>query len=82
MTEPEPQKSSSLGAAGWIAIVVMVGFLIVSVWYAAWAWGQMEGVEMSTAGWVFLILGIVVTFLVGAGLMGLVFYSSRKNFDR
>jgi len=30
----------------------------------------------------FLICGIVVTFAVGAGLMALVFYSSRKNFDR
>jgi hypothetical protein len=29
-----------------------------------------------------MILGIVFTTAVGAGLMGLVFYSSRHNFDQ
>ena len=82
MTEPEPAKSTRMTAAGWIALAVLVIFLVISLWYAAWAWGQMADVHMSTAGWVFLVLGIVVTTLVGGGLMGLVFYSSRKNYDR
>jgi len=29
-----------------------------------------------------LVLGTVVTLLVGGGLMALLFYSSRKNYDR
>ena len=79
---PEPEKSSRLSVAGGITLALLVILLVVSVWYAIWSWGQMPGVAISTAGWVFLSLGIVVTFAVGAGLMGLVFYSSRKNFDR
>jgi hypothetical protein len=77
-----PQTSSPLGAAGWIALVVLTGFLLVAVVFAIRAWGEMAGVGISTAGWVFLTMGVVVTIAVGAGLMGLVFYSSRKNFDQ
>lgn len=77
-----PETTSRLGAAGWIALVVLGGFLVVAVVYAIRAWDSMAGVGISTAGWVFLSLGVVVTIAVGAGLMGLVFYSSRKNFDQ
>jgi hypothetical protein len=70
-----------LGPAGWIAMVAMLGFLVVAAWYAVDAWGQLAGVGISPAGWVFLSLGIVVTLAMGAGLMGLVFYSSRKGKD-
>jgi amino acid transporter len=78
----EPGKKQKLGVAGWIALIVLGSFLAVSIWYAAHAWMALSGVAMSGAGWFFLICGIVVTFAVGAGLMALVFYSSRKNFDR
>lgn len=65
-----------------IAILVLVGLLGWAAWYAVGAWTAMSGVHMSRLGWVFMILGVVVTFLVGAGLMGLVFYSSRHDMDR
>ena len=82
MDQPENHKDTPLSAAGWIAILVMVGLLVWAVWYSLQAFAAMRGVHMSTLGWVFLILGVVVTFLVGAGLMGLVFYSSRHDLDR
>jgi hypothetical protein len=64
------------------AIVVLLGLLAWAGWYAVGAWNAMAGVRMSAAGWVFMVLGVVVTFLVGAGLMALVFYSSRHDMDR
>jgi len=76
------KTNSPLGVSGWITLVVLAGFLIAATFYAFHAWGAMAGVGISTAGWVFLTLGVVVTMAVGAGLMGLVFYSSRKNFDQ
>ncbi len=79
MTVPE---KSPLSAAGIIAIVIMVALLGWAVWYAIGAWRSMAGVHMSVLGYVFLGMGIVVTFLVGAGLMALVFYSSRHDLDR
>jgi hypothetical protein len=83
MPERAPETPSArLGPAGWIAIAVLLFFLGWAVWYAVHVWMQLSGVAMSPLGWVFMILGIVVTFGLGAGLMGLVFYSSRHHFDQ
>jgi hypothetical protein len=82
MTGPENPKNSPLSPAGWVAIIVMVALLGWAVWYSVHAFAVLRGVHMSLLGWVFLSLGAIVTFLVGAGLMGLVFYSSRHNMDR
>ena len=81
MSYTPPEPSTPLGRAGWIAIIVLGAFLAWAGWYAVHAWMRLSGVGISTAGWVFMGLGIVVTFAVGAGLMGLVFYSSRKGRD-
>jgi hypothetical protein len=78
----EPEKNRKLGPAGWIALVVLAGFLAGSLWYAIHAWTALAGVAMSPAGWFFLILGTLVTLALGAGLMALVFYSSRHDYDR
>jgi prolipoprotein diacylglyceryltransferase len=75
-------NANKLGPGGWFAIVVLVGFLIAAIAYAIHAWTAMEGVGVSTAGWIFMILGVVVTTAVGGGLMALVFYSSRHDYDQ
>ena len=36
---------------------------------------------MSAAGWVAMLLGIVVTLALGIGLMSLVFISNRRGYD-
>ncbi|HWY65462.1 MAG TPA: hypothetical protein VNX61_09620 [Rhizomicrobium sp.] len=82
MNAPEKDENTRLSAAGWIALAVLVGFLLVSLWYAVKVWTSMAGVHMSGWGWMFLILGIVVTIGLGGGLMALVFYSSRHDMDR
>ena len=39
--------------------------------------------QLSAAGWfALLVLGVVVTIALGAGLMALVFYSARHDMDR
>ena len=82
MNAPEKDQNSRLSPAGWIALAVLVGFLFVSLWYAVKVWTSMSGVHMSGWGWLFLVLGIVVTIALGAGLMALVFYSSRHDYDQ
>jgi hypothetical protein len=79
--QKDEERSGALGPAGWIALIAMFGFLGWALWYAVHAWGLLGGVGISTAGWVFLVLGVVFTIAVGAGLMGLLFYSSRKGKD-
>ena len=78
----EPEKRKGPGPAGWLALAVLVILLGGSLWYAIHAWTELAGVSMSPAGWFFLILGVLVTFVLGAGLMALVFYSSRHDYDR
>ena len=81
-TPPENDGKSRLSPAGWVAIVILVGLLAVSLWYAIRVWTAMAGVHMSGWGWLFLVLGVLVTTGLGAGLMALVFYSSRHDYDR
>jgi hypothetical protein len=81
-TPTDPAPKSTLSAAGWITIAILVGLLAVSLWYGIKAWTAMAGVALSGWGWLFLSLGIVVTTGLGAGLMALVFYSSRHDMDR
>jgi hypothetical protein len=79
---PETRSSAPLSVAGWITLAVLLGLLVVAVWYAVWVWTTMTGVHISVAGWVFLSMGVIVTLAVGVGLMLLVFYSSRHDFDQ
>lgn len=76
---PSPKP---IGMAGWIAIIVLAGLLIASIGYAVYAWNRMAGITISGFGWVMLGLGVFFTLACGVGLMALVFYSSRKNFDQ
>ena len=78
----EPEKNKKLSPAGWVALVVLAGLLAGSLWYAIHAWTALAGVAMSAAGWFYLILGALFTLALGAGLMALVFYSSRHDYDR
>jgi hypothetical protein len=59
----------------------MLAILAAAVWYCIHAWSQMAGVGISPAGWLFLVLGVALTIVVGGGLMALLFYSSRKGKD-
>ncbi len=60
--------------------VVMAVFLGVSVWWATWVWGSLDG-ELSTDGNIALTLGIVLSLVIGIGLMWLLFHSARKGYD-
>jgi hypothetical protein len=80
--EPGSKSSHSLGPAGWIAILVLLGLLVWVVWYAIGAWDTMSGIDISATGWIFIVIGVLFTLGLGGGLMALVFYSSRKDYDR
>jgi heme/copper-type cytochrome/quinol oxidase subunit 2 len=71
----------SPGLKNALVILFALASLALPIWWAVYAWGEMEGVEMSGHGWIALVLGIVVTLVVGVVLMGLVFYSSRRGYD-
>jgi hypothetical protein len=79
---PDDPDGSRLTAVGWVTISVLLVLLVVSLWYGVHVWTSMPGVHMSGWGWFNLVLGVIVTIGLGAGLMALVFYSSRHDYDR
>jgi hypothetical protein len=60
---------------------VLLGLLVAAVLVMLWAWREMGDVEISGHGLTALALGAVVSLIVGAGLMALVFFSHRRGYD-
>jgi hypothetical protein len=83
MTEPSEHgpKRAPLGAGGWLAIIVLGSLLGVAIWFAFYGWNLTDG-QISTNGIIALTLGIVLSMVLGGGLMALVFWSNRKGYDR
>jgi hypothetical protein len=51
--------------------------LILAALVGFWAWQEVGEVAIGMHGWIALALGAALTFLVGAGLMALMFFSAR-----
>ena len=75
------QKTSGLGVAGWLAIAALGLFLGAAVWFLFYGW-NLTNAQLSTNGVIALVLGIVFSMALGAGLMTLLFWSNRKGYDR
>lgn len=67
---------STLVAVGIAAAVVLV-LAVIGVEF----WTGIGHSEISPAGWVAMGVGILVTLVLGIGLMTLVFISSRRGYD-
>ncbi len=63
-----------------LVLVVLFGFLGASVWFMITAWNSIEG-TMGVHQWIAMFLGVFFSCLVGFGLMGMIFYSSREGYD-
>ena len=83
MQRPDDKETRSgrLGPWGWFAIAAMIVLLVAAIAYSIHAWSELPGGGISPTGWVFLMLGAIVTTVVGAGLMLLLFFSSREGRD-
>jgi hypothetical protein len=65
-----------------ITLGVLVGLLVLAIVFMFIGWGAPQGgTQMSTNGWIAMVLGIVVTLALGSGLMALMFYSHRRGRD-
>jgi hypothetical protein len=72
-------KRGTFGLVMLVAVLFVI--LAATFWYAAKAWTSLSGPPMPATGYVALILGVVFSLVVGFGLMGLLFYSSRHGYD-
>lgn len=82
MSNNDNGDRAHLARGGWLALVVLIGFLGVSIWYAVYSWNAIGITHMSAFGWFALGAGSLITVAVGGGLMALIFYSSRNDYDR
>ena len=73
------KKKSVLGSLA--LLVPLLAILVASVGFAVHGWTAIEGPAMPVAGYVAMAAGIIVTLIVGVGLMSLVFYSRRHGYD-
>ncbi len=64
----------------WLLIGVMVAMLLGAVYVAFQGWGAHD-VDTPLSMDIALVLMVVLTLIVGCGLMALLFYSSRKGHD-
>lgn len=65
-----------------LTLAILVGLLLLAIVFMVIGWGAPEGgTPMSSGGWIAMILGIAATLALGAGLMALMFYSSRSGRD-
>ena len=72
------------GAGTILVLVVLIGLLVLAIYVGVTGWNMGAdgtGGGMSTAGYVAMALGIVVTLALGAGLMALIYYSSKHDRD-
>jgi hypothetical protein len=83
MSETPPQTpKTGLSGAVVVTILALCAFLGIAIWFAVYAWNLFPGTQMSTNGTIAMVLGIVFATAVGIALMGLLFWSSRKGYDR
>ena len=61
--------------------MALLAILAAASWYAASAWISISGPPMPAVGYVAMTFGVVISLVVGCGLMALLFYSSRHGYD-
>lgn len=64
-----------------ILVLTLCILLLLSAGVAWYVWSALDDVTMTIHGYIALAAGVVVSLLVGGGLMALVFYSARKGYD-
>ncbi len=74
-------KPIRLGAGFWLLVAALGLMLAFAVWGFGVAWKMAGNAPMSLHGYVAMGLGVVLSILLGGGLMALAFHSSRRGYD-
>ncbi len=64
------------------SLAVVSALLLSAAAGVAWhLWSELDGVDIGWQGYLALGLGVLMSLIVGVGLMALVFYSARRGYD-
>jgi uncharacterized BrkB/YihY/UPF0761 family membrane protein len=75
------QDFRRLSVGAWIAIVVLIALLAAAIVGVSLSGTDDLAAGVSGPGTLAMIFGVLFTIVVGVGLMGLIFYSSRRGYD-
>ena len=64
-----------------IIIFIFILVLLISIFFSFRLWFNMDFIDISTNGVIAITFCIIVSLILGIGLMTLVFFSSRFGFD-
>jgi hypothetical protein len=65
-----------------VVVAVLIAIVIGALWFAASAWTEvLSSPPMPPVGDAAMIMDVVLSLLIGCGLMALLFYSSRHGYD-
>ena len=64
-----------------VVLAALIAIMIAALWFAASAWTEVSGPPMPPVGYAAMIMGVVLSLVVGCGLMALLFYSNRHGYD-
>jgi hypothetical protein len=72
---------AGLTFANWSLLLVLGSLLVFAIVVAYLGWASAAGTDVPALGYLAMGLGISFSLLIGVGLMGLLFYSSRHGYD-
>lgn len=75
---PETVRPANARRSFWIAVAVLLVCLVAIVIYG---WFMLRDSNMSLIAVIALGGGVVLTLVLGIGLMSLLFYSNREGYD-
>ena len=79
---PPPRPPSSASRASLLLVFgVLAAVLAFGAWAVPAAWRLGGASPMGVHGYVALALAVVVTAILGGGLMWLAFHSARRGYD-
>lgn len=75
---PDSKRRADARRSFWIAVAVFVICLVAIVVYG---WFMLRDSDMSLIAVIALAGGVLLTLVLGIGLMSLLFYSNREGYD-
>jgi uncharacterized BrkB/YihY/UPF0761 family membrane protein len=75
------QDFRRLSTGAWIAIAALLLMLVLAIVFVSRSGTDDLAAGVSGPGTLAMIFGVLFTMVVGCGLMGLIFYSSRRGYD-
>jgi hypothetical protein len=68
-------------AFSWAAVAAGVAAVAAVAVVIAMFWNALGASQISAAGWLAMLVGVVLTLALGIGLMALIFISNRRGYD-